>query len=224
VTFPIAWRIPAEPAADAAGIEREGAAAGPWPYTAVREKRALIASLPAVDVALDLGAANGEYVPHLLERARRVVAVDIDPARVAQLRERFRGERRVTVVRASADALPFATRSFGLVWASEIVEHLPTLDASLSEIERVCGGSVLATLPAPLSPYRFLDPTHRLPYSLASLRADLRARTGWSYELEGLGLCLPQWLGLDGLRERWVRASRRHPAAAWTLLVRGRRR
>lgn len=215
MTFPMAWRP--------AGPHAPSGAGAPMPraYTAVREKRSVIATLAPVDMALDLGAAGGEYVPYLLERARRVVAVDLDPRRVAQLRERFRDEPRVTVVHGSADALPFAARTFGLVWASEIVEHLATLDASFRELERVCGGTIVATLPAPRSPYRYMDPTHRLRYSLASLRRDLGARPGWAYELEGLGLCLPQWVGLDGLRDGWARATRAHPWAAWTLLIRG---
>lgn len=192
-------------------------------YTAVWEKRRLIASLPSVDVALDAGAGNGEYIPHLLTRARHVVAVDLDPRRVQGLRERFRGSRAVTVVHASVTALPFDAASFGLVWASEIVEHLPTLDASLRELERVCADRLVATLPAPLSPYRYLDPTHRLAYSRGSLARQLAERPGWGYELQGLGLCLPQSLRLDGLRARWLGFSRRRPWAAWTLLIRGRR-
>lgn len=192
-------------------------------YTAVWEKLRLIATLPAVEVALDIGAANGEYVPHLLARAKHVVAVDLDGARVEQLRRRFHGRPDVTVVQASIEALPFDDRAFGLVWASEIVEHLPTLDASLREIERVCAGRLVATLPAPRSPYRYLDPTHRLAYSRASLAQDLAGRGGWAYQLEGLGLCLPQWAGLDGLRARWLEFSRQRPWAAWTLVIRGRR-
>jgi hypothetical protein len=192
-------------------------------YTAVWEKRQLIATLPPVAVALDVGAANGEYVPHLLTRAKHVVAVDLDGARVDQLRRRFQGRGDVTVVQASVEALPFDDRAFDLVWASEIVEHLATVDASLREIERVCGDRIVATVPAPRSPYRYMDPTHRLSYSRRSLEADLAERPGWVYELEGLGLCLPQWAGLDGLRARWLGLSRRRPWAAWTLAIRGRR-
>jgi hypothetical protein len=190
-------------------------------YTAVWEKRRLIASLPETDVALDAGAANGEYVTYLLLRAGRVVAVDLDPARIAQLRERFRHVANVSVVQASVEALPFRDRAFGIVWASEIVEHLPSVEASLDELERVADGEIVATLPAPLGPYRFLDPTHRLRYSIGGLRRALAGRDRWSYALEGLGGCLPQWLGLGRLREAWLSVSRPRPWAAWTLLIRG---
>lgn len=192
-------------------------------YTAVWEKRGLIAALPEVDLALDAGAANGEYVMYLLLRAKRVVAVDLDADRIAQLRERFRHVANVSVVQASVDALPFRDRAFGIVWASEIVEHLPTVEASLAEFERVSDAHIVATLPSPLGPYRYLDPSHRLRYSIGSLRGSLRGRAEWAYQLEGLGLCLPQGLGLDRLRDAWVRFSRSRPWAGWTLLIRGRR-
>lgn len=192
-------------------------------YTAVWEKRRLIAGLPESDIALDAGAANGEYVTYLLLRAKRVVAVDLDPDRIAQLRERFRHVTNVSVVRASVDALPFRDRAFGLVWASEIVEHLPSVEASLDELERVSGGEIVATLPSPLGPYRYLDPSHRLRYSIGGLRRTLEGRRRFSYRLEGLGGCLPQWLGLGGLRKAWLGFSRPRPWAAWTLLIRGSR-
>lgn len=192
-------------------------------YTAVWEKRRLIAGLRATDVALDAGAANGEYVTYLLLRAKRVVAVDLDPDRIAQLRERFRHVSNVSVVQASVDALPFRDRAFGLVWASEIVEHLPSVEASLDEFERVSDGQLVATLPSPLGPYRYLDPTHHLRYSIGGLRRTLAGRGAFGYRLEGLGGCLPQWLGLEGLRRAWLGFSRPRPWAAWTLLVRGER-
>ncbi len=191
-------------------------------YSAVWEKRRLIAALPEVALALDAGAGGGEYVPHLLLRARRVLALDNDPVRVAQLRARFRHVKNVWVVQGSVDALPFRDGAFDLVWASEVIEHLPTL-GSLDEFERVSRRDVVATMPSPTGPYRYIDPTHVLRYSIGGLRRELARRAGWSYALEGFGLCLPQWMGLDRLRDRWLALSRRRPWAAWTLLVRGKR-
>jgi hypothetical protein len=109
------------------------------------------------------------------------------------------------------------------VWASEVLEHLPSLDA-LDELERTSARDVVATMPSPFSPYRYLDQTHILRYSLGTLRRSLATRKGWSYSLEGLGLCLPQWMGLDSFRERWLRVSQHRPWAAWTLLIRGKRK
>jgi glycosyltransferase involved in cell wall biosynthesis len=191
-------------------------------YTAVWEKRRLIASLPDARLALDVGAGGGEYVPHLLLRAKRVVAVDNDPARVLGLVHRFGHVGNVWVVQASIDALPFRSGAFDIVWASEVLEHMPSLDA-LDELERTSSREIVATMPSPLGPYRYLDPTHVLRYSIGGLRRAIGGRAGWSYSLEGLGLCLPQWMGLDAFRERWLALSAGRPWAAWTLLIRGRR-
>jgi len=51
----------------------------------------------------------------------------------------------------------------------------------------------------------------------------VRARAGWHYDLEGFGLCLPQWVGLDRLRDAWLTFTRKRPWAAWTLLLRAER-
>ena len=192
-------------------------------YTAVWEKRRLIASLPDVDWILDAGAGGGEYVPYLIVRGKRVIAMDIDPVRVQQLRRRFAHVPNVHVVQASADALPFKDRGFGVVWGSEIVEHLPTIDASLDEFQRVSARTVVATLPSPLGPYRYLDRSHVLRYSIGSLSRSVATRPGWRYELEGFGLCLPQWVGLDRFREAWLSFTRTRRWAAWTLLLRAER-
>ena len=215
-------RIASEPAPVFAPVPAERRK-GRRGYTAVWEKRRLIATLPNADWILDAGAGGGEYVPHLLIRGKRVIAMDIDPVRVRQLQRRFAHVPNVFVVQASIDALPFADRSVGVAWASEIVEHLPTLEASLDELERVSSGTLIATLPSPLGPYRYLDRSHVLPYSIGSVGRAVRARSGWRYEFHGFGLCLPQWIGLDRFRDAWLHFTRTRPWAAWTLLLRAER-
>lgn len=191
-------------------------------YTAVWEKRRLISSLPDMGFALDVGAGNGEYVSYLLERSDIVVAVDTDPVRIDELRRRFSHVANVHVVQGSLSALPFRNGSFDLVWASEVIEHLPGWD-SLDEMERVGRRMILATLPSPTGPYLYLDRSHLLRYSITEVERWIADRPGWSYTLEGFGLCFPQWMGLDWLRDRWLRLSRRRPWAAWTLLLWGKR-
>ena len=192
------------------------------PYTAVWEKLAVIGSTTARGRVLDVGAADGQYIDAWRRREVDVVAVDIDDTRIAQLRRRYNGAPGVSIAQASITALPFDDRAFDVVWASEILEHLPTL-AALSELERVSGRLVLATMPSPLGPYRYLDRTHVLPYSVPSLRQALVARPGWRYRLEGLGGCLPSWVPIGPLRRAWVDISRDRPVLAWTLLLVGER-
>ncbi|MHB8632122.1 MAG: class I SAM-dependent methyltransferase [Candidatus Limnocylindria bacterium] len=193
------------------------------PYTAVWEKLSLIHGLPIVARVLDVGTADGQYVEPWRDHGADVVAVDIDDARIRQLRERYRGTDGVRIVQASIERLPFGDRAFDIVWASEILEHLPTL-AALGELERVSERFVVATIPSPLGPYRYLDRTHVLDYTIGSLRATIAARPGWAYRLGGLGGCLPAWAPIGPLRRLWLAVSRTRPRLAWTLLVVGERR
>ena len=192
------------------------------PYTAVWEKLSLIHSVRVDGRVLDVGAADGQYVEAWCERSDAVVAADIDDTRIGQLGERFRGAERVEIVQASIERLPFRDRSFDVVWASEVLEHLKDLGA-LGELERVSDRLVIATMPSPLGPYRYLDRTHVLSYSIPWLRRALAGRTGWRYRLEGLGGCLPAWVPAGPLRPAWLRVSRRRPMLAWTLLLFGER-
>lgn len=192
------------------------------PYTAVWEKLSLIASLRVGGRVLDVGAADGQYIAPWQARGNEVVAVDVDDTRISQLRERYGSAPGVRIVQASIERLPFTDRSFDVVWASEILEHLETFEA-LNELERVSDRLIVATLPSPLGPYRYLDRTHLLRYSIASLAGELDRRDGWHYRLEGLGGCLPAWARVGPIRQAWLRLSRTRPMLAWTLLVLGER-
>jgi len=192
------------------------------PYTAVWEKLSLIETIVTAGFVLDIGAADGQYIEPWRSRGAAVVAVDLDDTRVAQLRAGHRGTAGVHIVQGSIEELPFADRSFDVVWASEILEHLPSLE-TLGELERVSDRLVIATMPSPLGPYRYLDRTHVLRYSIPSLRAALAARRGWQYRLEGLGGCLPAWAPVGPLRQAWRAVSRTRPMLAWTLLIVGER-
>ncbi len=53
--------------------------------------------------------------------------------------------RRVHLVAGAAQAFPLASRSVDLVWASQVLHHVPDLDTSASEIRRILrpGGRLL---------------------------------------------------------------------------------
>jgi 23S rRNA (adenine-N6)-dimethyltransferase len=66
------------------------------------------------DLVLDVGAGNGVITAELLRVGAHVVAIELHDARLAQLRERFAGER-VTVVRTDASDLRLPRRPFKVV-------------------------------------------------------------------------------------------------------------
>ena len=64
------------------------------------------------ELVLDIGAGEGALTAHLVRSGARVVAVELNPRRVAVLRERFPG---ITVVHADATAMPLPRRPFRVV-------------------------------------------------------------------------------------------------------------
>ncbi|HZJ26603.1 MAG TPA: class I SAM-dependent methyltransferase, partial [Acidimicrobiia bacterium] len=102
----------------------------------------LDASLPsrAPDRVLEVGIGEGE----ISERVKRhypdadVVGLDLPDAALA---EHWRA-RALSAAFGDIVALPFPDRSFDLVLAIEVLEHVPDPDAALTEIARVSRSGV----------------------------------------------------------------------------------
>ena len=93
---------------------------------------------------LDLGCGSGEKLIPLINRAR-VFGVDIAPQSVQKARENG-----VDAVIADVEvALPFASKSFDVVVATELIEHLLDTERFLHEVHRVLkyGGLFVLTTP-----------------------------------------------------------------------------
>ena len=92
-------------------------------YAQERRARLINEFMPKGTCILDLGCGNGAYMPFLRKKADMIVGLDVLPelCKVAKLRNKDSH-----IVRAHAMKLPFRSKAFDGVWASEIVEHLPT--------------------------------------------------------------------------------------------------
>src|SRR6478736_3082777 len=66
------------------------------------------------ELVLDIGAGHGTLTAELVERGARVIAVELHPARVRHLHERFAG-RPVTVVQADALSIRLPRHPFRVV-------------------------------------------------------------------------------------------------------------
>ena len=121
----------------------------------------------AVDV-VNVGAGTGNYEP----AGRRVVAVEPSEAMIAQ-----RPPGAAEVVRAHAEALPFADRSFDAAMAIWTVHHWSDWRAGVREMRRVSRGRVVIATwdPAFQGPFWWTD--EYLPEAAASEAASFPGLT-----------------------------------------------
>lgn len=61
---------------------------------------AAAAAAPSPETIIEIGAGAGALTEHLLQRAPRVIAIEVDPSLVERLRRRFASEQRLTIVQA----------------------------------------------------------------------------------------------------------------------------
>lgn len=108
---------------------------------------ALEAALPERPPAavLEVGMGEGEVTTLVRDRYpdARVVGVDLpDVDLAAEWRERG-----LTGVFADISRLPFPSRQFDLVLGIEVLEHVPDPAAALAELDRLCRGELVVSVP-----------------------------------------------------------------------------
>jgi 2-polyprenyl-3-methyl-5-hydroxy-6-metoxy-1,4-benzoquinol methylase len=107
---------------------------------------ALLGVIPTgVQRALDVGCGEGNHTADVLSTNPSATVAGIDIAEANWLAKFHAPPRRVSV--ADASALPFASHSFDLVIALEVLEHVPDPRRALREIARVCDGWVILSVP-----------------------------------------------------------------------------
>ncbi len=126
---------------------------------------------------LDIGCALGHGARILADHARSVTALDSDQKVLETARRLCSGEK-IRFVRAGAQHLPCPDRTFGVVTACHLIEHLPPLEVVpfLQETRRVTesGGIIFITTPnrrfrlRPLQ--RPFNPDHRQEFTARRLR------------------------------------------------------
>jgi len=144
---------------------------------------------------LDLGAGAGRHSFEAFRRGADVVALDRYAPELSDVRGMLYAMRaegqapaaaRYGVARGDALDLPFADGSFDRVIAAEILEHIPSDEAAITEIARVTrpGGLVAVTVPAWLpervcwalsDAYHNVEGGHVRIYRAGQLREKLRA-------------------------------------------------
>lgn len=134
---------------------------------------------------LDLGSGSGVYLSLLSKKGKQVVGLDVshDLCKLSKSLD-------FDIIRGDAMHLPFRNKIFDGIWASEVLEHLSSLGV-FDELERVTNLCIIATIPNPYSLNYKADSSHKLRYSISSLKAYLKTRKDWNYKVFGLGIEWP---------------------------------
>jgi SAM-dependent methyltransferase len=107
---------------------------------------------------LDMGAGAGRHAFESFRRGARVIALDYDAAELKDVAGLFAAmgaagevpdEAAAAVVNGDGTGLPFPDSSFDRIVCSEVLEHIPDLEAAVSELHRVLkpGGTMAVTVP-----------------------------------------------------------------------------
>lgn len=132
--------------------------------------------------ALDIGCRDGYWSERLKEKGYEVAALDIEPYYPEATKHDVE------------QGLPFADKSFDLIWCTEVIEHLRRPEFLLREIDRALkpGGRAILTTPnsdwwfykiARLwgwTPQKLQNPDHKQFFSEAAIR-----KIASQYELYG---------------------------------------
>jgi SAM-dependent methyltransferase len=99
---------------------------------------------------LDMGCGTGYGTADLAQLASSAVGVDLAPDAIAYAMQHFPSAR---FLQCSATAVPFSARSFDLVTAFEVIEHLPDWRVLLVEAQRVLEPNGLLIVSTPNKRY-----------------------------------------------------------------------
>ena len=94
---------------------------------------------------LEIGAGEGIVTERMTERFAQATVTGLDLPD-DDLLDHWR-DRGLSCLFGDATVLPFADDTFDLVVAVEVFEHLPDPPAALAELDRVCSGHLIASVP-----------------------------------------------------------------------------
>jgi 2-polyprenyl-3-methyl-5-hydroxy-6-metoxy-1,4-benzoquinol methylase len=117
------------------------------PYAWARRRGLLLREVQPGDRVLDLGCGDGRFLTVLAQAGAHPTGAEIAEEAARRARAHTPG---VAVELVEPDgSLPFAHGAFDLVWCSEVLEHVPDVALTLSEVRRVLAphGRLLLTVP-----------------------------------------------------------------------------
>lgn len=107
---------------------------------------------------LDIGCADGPFLPTLNHYANFIIANDIDGDRVRDAKNlvdfKLNKSKKINLLCSDGEKLPFKTNFFDIIFCFEVMEHVVVPDQFLREIIRVLNknGVFICTLPIETGP------------------------------------------------------------------------
>jgi SAM-dependent methyltransferase len=106
---------------------------------------------------LEIGAGTGLQAKRLSEAGFRVDAIDLKSSS-------YRSSRVWPVTDYDGRDIPFADKSFDVIFSSSVLEHIPHLDAMLHEMRRVLKDDGIAVHIVPATSWALLSALTHYPY------------------------------------------------------------
>jgi SAM-dependent methyltransferase len=137
------------------------------------ELRRVISRLPPGQRVLEIGAGAGWQARLLAENGFDVVAIDVESSRYKRVRE-------WPVIPYDGVHIPLADHSVDVVFSSNVLEHIPYVEAYQSEIQRVLQPGGLAIHLMPTTTWRAWTSLVFYPFVLKTVlqRFTVQRRTG----------------------------------------------
>ncbi len=100
------------------------------------------------EVVLDVGCEEG-YITNKIGNKTKVVGIDISSYSLKEAKKSLGKNPNVLLVLGDANNLPFKKGIFDKIICSEVIEHIPTPEKTLTEVKRVCrdDGSIIVSVP-----------------------------------------------------------------------------
>jgi|Deesub1362B_J571_1020462.scaffolds.fasta_scaffold02302_6 ubiquinone/menaquinone biosynthesis C-methylase UbiE len=100
---------------------------------------------PPPKLILDYGCGEGVLSVLIGERGFNVIGMDISIPNIIAAKEIIKKrDLKIDFIIGDGENLPFEDKSFDLVVASHVLEHLPNIEKSLREIKRVANKAIIA--------------------------------------------------------------------------------
>ena len=94
---------------------------------------------------LDVGCGDGSYLRYI--SCENAVGLDVSKSKLQHARKKCKDRQRYDFIEADAEYLPFRNKSFDIVLASELIEHVPNPIETIREIARACKNKAVISTP-----------------------------------------------------------------------------